>query len=129
MSDDITDSSILIAAKIQRLERENKKLKKEADVAKRILFRMDRRRESLLRMVTHLRTAWEPENKNDTTEVEFKNNHDKFNEAIKKSLSDVEKNVEFCKERDKALESQIQQEVNIAITEEEAVLNRHKYKG
>lgn len=119
MIDENTHILNLIGIQNKNLEKENLRLKKELEAAKKIIFRMDRRREGFIRMVDHLRENWTPEDKNNEKEQGIKKDSKKFNDALIESIANVNKDEKFCKEREILINREIEKEATEEVRKEE----------
>lgn len=107
----------VIGANQQTLKNENLRLKKELEISKKMLIRMDRSREGLVRMSNLLRANWKPENENDLEQKELKENPEKFKQAMLDSMTKVINDVPYCERRSQDFESAIRREADASLNE------------
>jgi hypothetical protein len=111
MSDEMIDSLGLVGIRQQALEKENRRLRKEAEAARRLILRMDRKREGLLRMANQLRMDWAPANPGDPDQKAMKDSPEAFNKALSQSIEKVIKDEAYCARREREIGGFLDEEV------------------
>lgn len=108
----------LVAQRHNTLEDENLQMREELAAAKRALFRMDKRREGLIRFIDHLRASWVPQDPSDEHARGIKEDPKKFNAALVEAIASVNRDSAYCTSRDATIEEAIAKEAGEAIKRE-----------
>ena len=121
--------TLVVAAKMNDLKKQNKKLLKELEAAKKVLFRIDTQREGLKLFARHLKKAWGPLDPVEAKEcgdeqVKIK----RFDEKFLSVLKEVAQDPVFKEEHEKRINSEINQHVTSMMSHEERMELEHQEK-